>query len=138
VFLVRLLRQAIAIEFDRFSGKFGLVVIKLIKFYYGCSIQIGNFGDRCGRSCFPRTTCFPRLKGWAPLVATLSPTITSSACLPDVQSFIARDRIKSPPSLDLKSDTTWLRRVSCPLILFLNLATGSRDQARGIKKTLPR
>src|SRR5271154_7068649 len=32
---------------------------------------------RCGTTCFRGTTCFPRLKGRAPLGATLSPTITA-------------------------------------------------------------
>jgi hypothetical protein len=52
------------------------VVIKIINFYYGCSIQIGKFWDRCG------TTRFPRLKGRAPLarrqVRLLKPTVDST------------------------------------------------------------
>ena len=44
---------------------------------------------RCGTTCFRGTTCFPRLKGRAPLGATFSPTISMDACPQGSQTSLA-------------------------------------------------
>ena len=61
VFMERLLRRAIPIELDNFSGQFLIAVHKFIYFYYGRSRQIRKSRVRCG------TTRFLRLKGRASL-----------------------------------------------------------------------